>query len=118
MINLKLQYTTGFKATRITQAQQNLFIFPARWQCRTAYVYRIACAFHHCKKKEEKEGVGKAMMGREVNSIATAREKCRQLLWQAALQLYVELRPSADGCPSVCPFPAPAAALHSSLVEK
>ena len=31
------------------------------------------------------------MMGREVNSIATAREKCRQLLWQAALQLYVEL---------------------------
>ena len=70
------------------------------------------------KKKEEKEGVGKAMMGREVNSIATAREKCRQLLWQAALQLYVELRPSADGCPSVCPFPAPAAALHSSLVGK
>ena len=31
----------GFTATRIIQAQQNLFIFPARWQCRTAYVYRI-----------------------------------------------------------------------------
>ena len=63
MINLKLQYTTGFKATRITQAQQNLFIFPARWQCRTAYVYRIACAFHHCKKKRRKRRSGKGYDG-------------------------------------------------------
>ena len=53
------------------------------------------------------------MMGREVNSIATAREKCRQLLWQAALQLYVELVAVGRWLsvrPSVC-LSAPAATL-------
>ena len=50
------------------------------------------------------------MMGREVNSIATAREKCRQLLWQAALQLYVELAAVGRWLsvrPSVCPLLLP-----------
>ena len=31
-----------------------LFIFATRWQCCAAYVYRIACAFHHCKKRSGK----------------------------------------------------------------
>ena len=72
----------GFTATRIIQAQQKPFHFSR--QVAVSYVEPTCIGLHArfiiAKKKEEKEGVGKAMMGREVNSIATAREKCRQLL--------------------------------------